>query len=340
MAQADPQSLRIQPDATDPALARQQERFNLLVQDVALWRAALAEWTDRLARYQQAVEPLRRELHAAWRQWAFALDRATLLPGLSRAERQQLGALLHAAIAPLLASDDDDPDIAAVAARHAQDAPSAAAMQQDTEEAAEGPTASEDLAEDWERQAAAAAAQRSQWAAQRRSASATNRRRKEEQEVSRSLRDVYRRLASGLHPDREPDARERERKTALMQQANQAYAGQDLLALLELQLQAEQMDAAHLASRDGRRLQHYITVLQGQLADLQLETRRLEAGFRAANGLAPGSGLQRRKADRIISSAAQGLREDVASLRRQARSLPDAETVKAWLRAQRKAGDA
>ena len=338
MSKAEPQFLQIHPDATDPVLAGQQERFNALVGELALWRAALAEWKDRIARYHQAVEPLRRELHAGWREWVLALDRASLQPGLSRAERRQLGDLLQEAIAPLLGAQDD-PEISAVAARHAAEAPPAAASEQ-AEEAGRGGERLEDLAEDWERQAAAAAAQRAERAAKRRAAGALDRPRKEAQDVSRSVRDVYRRLASALHPDREPDPQERERKTRLMQHANQAYAEQNLLVLLELQLQAEQIDAAHLGAVDRRRLQHYVTVLQEQLADLQAETRRLEAEFRAANGLAAGSGLQARKADRVISAEAQRLRSDVLALRRQSRWLLDAQTLKDWLREERKAVDA
>ena len=115
MAQADPQSLQIHPDAADPALAQQQTQFNTLVRDIALWRAALAEWNDRIARWQQAVEPVRRELQAAWRQWVFALDHASLQPGLSRAEHRLLGELLREAVAPLLELEDDA-EMAAVAA--------------------------------------------------------------------------------------------------------------------------------------------------------------------------------------------------------------------------------
>lgn len=334
MPKADLQSLQIHPDAADPLLAQQQARFNMLARDVALWRAALAEWKERIVRYRQAVEPVRRELHAAWRQWVFALDHASLQPGLSRAEQKQLGELLREAAAPLLELEDDA-EIAAVAGRHVDESPSARSPWEDAGHAG----AEEEREEDWEQQAAAAAAQRAEWAAKRRAAGASKRRKKEEQEVSRSLRDVYRRLASALHPDREPDAQRREHKTALMQQANKAYADEDLLSLLELQLQAEQIDAAHLASVDRKRLQHYAGVLQEQLADLQSETRRLEAGFRAATGLPAGSGLQARKADRIISSEVQRLRGELQILRRQARSLLDLETIKDWLRAQRKAMD-
>lgn len=336
MAQAAPQSLQILPDPADAALARQQESFNTLVRDIAHWRTLLAEWKDRIDRYHQVVEPVRRELHAAWREWVLALDHASLQPGLSRGERQQLGELLQEAIAPLLEAGDDA-EIAALAARHADDVPSPGAGD---EHASPGATEEEQLlafAEDWERQAAAAAAQREQWAAQRRAASALKRVRKEEQEVSQSLRDVYRRLASALHPDRETDAAQRAHKTSLMQEANQAYADQDLLALLELQLQAEQIDAAHLASVNGQRLRHYVEVLQEQLADLQAETRRLEGAFREATGLAPGTGLQPRKADRVITSEAQRLRLDLQALRRQTRTLMDPEVLKDWLREERKA---
>ncbi|HZY18879.1 MAG TPA: hypothetical protein VFE82_10380 [Ramlibacter sp.] len=333
MANADPQSLQIHPDAADPLLAQQQTLFNRLLQDVALWRAALAEWKDRIERWHQAVGPVQRELHAAWRQWVFALDHASLQPGLSRGERRQLDELILEAVTPLLEADDD-PEMEAVARRHADDKPSASSAQEDATQS--GPAGLDDPAEDWERQAAAAAAQRAQWAAKRRAASASKRRIQQEQEVSQSVRDVYRRVASVLHPDREREAQQRERKTALMQQANQAYAKQDLLALLELQLQAEQMDAAHRATADRRRLQHHVAVLQAQLADLQSETRRLEAGFREAAGLPAGAGLQPRKADRVISAEAQRMRNDLVLLRRQPQTVLDVEAVKGWLRAQRR----
>lgn len=333
MPKADPQSLQIHPDSADPALAQQQERFNLLVQDIASSRAVLTEWQERIQRYQQAVEPVRRELHAAWREWVFALDQASLQAGLTRGERKQLGELVQEAAAPLL-EQGNDAEIARVAGRHADESRST----QNTPEEADATDVvdEENLAEDWEQQAAAAAAQRAEWAAQRRAASALKRRRQEEQEVSQSVRAVYRRLASALHPDREPDALQRERKTALMQQANRAYAEENLLGLLELQLQAEQIDAAHLAAVDRRRLQHYVTVLEEQLADLRSEIRRLEDDFRDATGLAPGAGLQPRKADRLISSEAQRLRGTLQALRRQMQWLLDADTLKEWLREQRR----
>lgn len=338
MSNAALQSLQIQPSTTDPVLAQQQARFNALVREVELGRAALAGWKERIERHHQAVEPVRRELHAAWRQWAFALDHASLQPGLTRAERAQLGDLLREATTALL-EVEDDAGVEELARRQEEGSSSA---QPGREEDATDATSAEELpeedpAEDWEQLAARAAAQRAEWAAKRRSATALKRRQRAAQEVSQSLRDVYRRLASALHPDREQDARQRGRKTALMQQANQAYAEGNLLALLELRLQAEEVDAAHLAGVDPRRLQHYVTVLQEQLADLQSETRRLETEFRSAVGVAPGWGLQPRRADRLISSETQRLRGELQLLQRQTRLLGDLEATRSWLREVRNA---
>lgn len=89
--------------------------------------------------------------------------------------------------------------------------------------------------------------------------------------ASASMRAVYRKLASELHPDRELDPDERVRKTALMQRVNQAYEAGDLLALLELQLEVEQLDAGALAGLARSRLMHYNLVLAEQLARLEEE---------------------------------------------------------------------
>lgn len=100
---------------------------------------------------------------------------------------------------------------------------------------------------------------------------AAERRAQAEKELKQSLREIYRKLASGLHPDRESDPVQRERKTALMQQVNEAHAKGDLLTLLSLQMQAEQIDATHLANLSTERLGHYNQILREQLKALEAE---------------------------------------------------------------------
>ena len=316
----------IHPDAASGTLTPQQQRFNELVRDVAHWRAALAQWQQNVEHYERTTGPLRHQLLDAWRQWVFALDTASLQPDFSRAERAQLDAMLRETVDALLQARQDDAAIAAVLARH-PDIPAPAAEEE--EEAAEEI--------DWQAAADAAAARREADAARRRAQRARERRSKEVQQASQSVRDVYRRLASALHPDREGDPELRARKTAWMQQANQAHADGNLLALLELQLQAEQVNTRGPAAADERRLGHYIAVLQEQLAELQTETRRIEAEFRADASLPPGAGLQPRKAQRVASAEVQRLRDELMLLQRQIRLLQDVDAAKDWLRALRKA---
>ncbi len=90
-------------------------------------------------------------------------------------------------------------------------------------------------------------------------------------EASQSVREVYRKLASALHPDRATDTADQERRTAMMKRVNQAYDANDLLGLLSIQIEIEQIDAEHLAQVSAARLTHYNQVLREQLAQLEAE---------------------------------------------------------------------
>jgi len=107
------------------------------------------------------------------------------------------------------------------------------------------------------------------------------------------VREIFRKLASALHPDRESDTKQREAKTVLMQKVNQACTANDLLTLLELQLRIEQIDASHIANASAQRLKHYNKVLTEQLGELRMEVERVEMGFRVDFGLEAGWGWTR-----------------------------------------------
>lgn len=87
-----------------------------------------------------------------------------------------------------------------------------------------------------------------------------------------------------------------------MQKANQAYAANDLLALLELHLQ---IDASHIASASAHRLKHYNRVLGEQLAELKAEIEGVEMRFCYNHGLEPArTAIDPRKLAHCLSSAA------------------------------------
>ncbi|WP_341773970.1 J domain-containing protein [Burkholderia seminalis] len=98
-------------------------------------------------------------------------------------------------------------------------------------------------------------------------------------QISLSIREVYRKLASALHPDRETDPIERERKTQLMQRVNEAYQKHNLLQLLELQLELEHIDQRALDNMSDERLKHYNTILKEQVRELDQEIAHVEMPF-------------------------------------------------------------
>ena len=133
-------------------------------------------------------------------------------------------------------------------------------------------------------------------------------------QTSQSIREVYRKLASALHPDRESDPAERVRKTGLMQRVNQAYDKKDLLLLLELQLELEHIDAATIAGMSEDRLKHFNKILKEQLAELEQEIAYLEEPMRQMFRLPPHLML---KPQGVLPR----LLTDIAQLQRQIRQI-------------------
>lgn len=101
----------------------------------------------------------------------------------------------------------------------------------------------------------------------------------EKKDISEAIREVYRKLASALHPDREPDAAERARKNDLMQRVNKAYESRNLLQLLELQLELEHIDPAALAELSEDKLKRYNAILKEQTKELDMQLLHVESGF-------------------------------------------------------------
>ena len=293
------------------ALSPAQKLFNKLIDRIAAQRQALQQWRDLVSRYQQRVAtelaPVQGRLREKRLAMVRLLDEAAGHKSLSKSQR--------AKVADLLLEGHDD-ELVRVHDRYSEVSFEESQREDlDLAHAMAGSIFGVDLGDDHgartpeelaqsiadkvnaARQAEAPQAPRGR----KKSAKAAARELQREQAAhgaSRSLREVYRALASELHPDRETDAAERARKTALMQQANQAYEARDLLALLELQLSIEQIDPGAMAGLAQDRLAHYNLVLQEQLQRLQDELDELKAPFttglslRALRDLTPAKALQ------------------------------------------------
>ena len=328
------------------AQTKAQRAFNRLIGQIRQQRELLAQWQQYETRYHQRLanelQPLQDQVREARRKLLELLDEmlcdTRLNPRLTKSQRRKLRAWVPE-LAGMLLDEGPDAEIEAIFDRHSD--VSHAELQQAElagaeamfshvlgEEMIEGHQAqsldelmqhaARSMAAQAEAEQAARAERRAraqQTAKGRQAEAAAQRKEAAAAQASQSVREVFRKLASTLHPDRETDQAERERKTGLMQQANQAYQHNDLLTLLTLQLQTEQIDDEHLAGLPDARLAHYNQVLREQLQSLQQEVMVCIQPFEMAVG---------RRRGQLTPAAVDGaLNEDLANLRRGLAMLAD-----------------
>jgi hypothetical protein len=157
----------------------------------------------------------------------------------------------------------------------------------------------------------------------------------EEQSISQSIREVYRKLTSALHPDREQDSAERERKTEIMQRVNVAYTKKDLLSLLELQLEAEQIDQSHMNNIAEDRLKYINKILKGQLEELQLEVAQVEYPFKLQLDVPPYIPLSPKRLLQELEANIRAIKHDTAKLKEELRAYQNLNVLKASLKSYR-----
>jgi hypothetical protein len=190
-----------------------------------------------------------------------------------------------------------------------------------------------------EAEQAAAEAGRARRRGATRPSAAERRAAEDAQRLSQTVREVFRKLASALHPDRMPaDASPEARadRTAQMQRANQAYEANDLLALLTLQLEIEQVDAAHAARVAASQVKHLNRILAEQLRELEAEVVDREMHFCSRFGLMHQGRLHPEKLTRLLGDALKTLAMDEASVQRDRRLLQGGPAqIKRWLQDRR-----
>ncbi len=339
-------------------LSNGQKAFNSLIKQIEKKRTQLAAWEAALAAYRQkyAVElaPLIEATQDLQAKIVYGLDRAITLKGLTKSERRQLAELITE-LAGELVDARDDAELKTIYNKHSH-------ADYDTEEAAnlegmkamledmlgfeleDDPASPAELlarakaqVEEMEAREAAAheAREQARRGRQKKSAKQLAKEAQEQAETEQlrlSMREIYRKLASALHPDRETDPEEHARKTALMQRVNQAYDKHNLLQLLELQLEVEQIDQRAIANLSEDRLKHYNKILKDQLLDLEREILRLEEGFRMQFGVTPFMRLAPSSLMRSLAHEAAELQRGIRELKADLRAFEDPKMLKRWLR--------
>ncbi|MGS0897138.1 molecular chaperone DnaJ [Burkholderia stagnalis] len=353
----------IAPGHETASLSKARQTFNTLVEHIEKRRERLGAWEAVMPVFQKkfvdGLWPLEQTSTALRIDMVRRLDDAFLWKGLSKTEQRTLSALI-ADMARDLLDVSDDAQLKAIHDRHgasgrdneaADDLRRTKTQPKPEPEATPGVEPADDpdtLSPDelvarmqaeqdarFERDMAAHEAREAQRAKRRkapRQSAAQARREAEQAESSRSIRDIYRKLASALHPDRETDPREQERKTVLMQRVNDAYAKGNLLQLLELQLEIEQIDQRAIDGLGEARLTRYNGILAEQLRELDQEILHVETGFRRTYGIAPSVKLAPDTVVRMLARDMAGVRRDIHELNLMLRAFEDPAQVRDWLK--------
>ncbi|MDX1253115.1 MAG: molecular chaperone DnaJ [Gammaproteobacteria bacterium] len=359
------QIIRITAEQTRATLSPAQKKFNGLIKKIDAQKKLLAEWRESLARCQQdaltKLEPLKKTLSEHQAEMALLLDRLFTSHKFTRKEQQKLSYLICEICDELINLHQRD-DLKPLYNKYSADDFDAQA--QETEEMAtdflkammeeafdidledgeldfdprDPRGAAEHLAKKIKQRqeqaetAAAAHPGRKKTAKQLAKEACEQ---KEAANVSKSIQAVYRQLVATLHPDREPDPTERERKTELMQKVTVAYGNRDLLQLLELQLAVEQIDQGKLNNIAEDRLKHYNKVLQNQLNELREEVMLMEMQIRNLLQVAPFETLSPRRLTLMLNDDIRAMRDEIVRLKHDLQQLQDVRQLKQWLKGYR-----
>ena len=344
--------------ARDSRLSPAQQRFNRLLARIDKLKGQIAD-VQALADlhrplFNATLTPLRERFQALMRSMALWLDERLQGKDLRPAQKRTALEILCGLCAALVAGGDESMRaLHDKRSRHSldeKDQAAAAGMRAMMEDVFGKPLeVDESLDEsldpvDAVMRAAMAHMQEATQAEQRRSHAAraskkpTAAQRKAEQQredAETVLRKVFRQLASALHPDRERDPAEHQRKTALMSEANAAYGRQDLMALLQIQLRIEQADAQSLSQLPEEKIASMSILLKQQASELEQEllARREQVlqEFDLPSYPAPSAAMLRSQ----LLMQAHALKQDLVSMEEDLQLVQDDSGFKRWLKSQK-----
>ncbi|MBO0613380.1 molecular chaperone DnaJ [Thiothrix fructosivorans] len=348
---------------TQAPLSPAQKQFNNLIKKIDTQKKLLAEWQETFSRCQQdamtKLEPLKKTLQEQQLAMLKLLDQQFTSHKFTANQQDKLSHLITETCEELLQTDGSDQLKTLYNKYSGGDYDTEAQEEQDMaadflkqmmerelgikiEDGEFDPNDPEASAErlftkfkQQQEQAEAASAARPQRKKTAKQLAQEAKDAEEAANVSKSIQAVYRQLTSALHPDREQDPVERERKTELMQQVTVAYGNKDLLKLLELQLAVEQIDQTKLNNIAADRLKHYNKILNDQLRELQEEVFLKEDQIRMMLHLAPFETLSPKRLVMMVREDVRTMQDMITRIQRDLRTFQDVKNLKAWLKSYR-----
>ena len=349
------QTLRIAPQSNKPTLSKGQKTFNTLVAKIETRRAELLQWQTVVQSCLQKVSsdyaPVAQELKQYQTAMVHGLDQVLDQKGLNKVERRAVQEIV-CSLAGRLVAETGDEALKAIYNKHSDDDfdAEAASELEDMKQSMEDifgidlgdvtdVNSPEALLAKIKAQLEQAPSQEPRPNQRKKTAKQLAReaeKKAEEDQTSLSIREVYRKLVSALHPDREPDLEERQRKTTLMQRVNQAYDKKDLLQLLELQLELEHIDAHSIAGMSEDRVKHFNKILKEQLAELEQEIAYVEMPLRSQLNLHPLQSLAPANVLPFFYRDLADLKRHVQEIKHDLDVLTNLSALKVWIKVYRR----
>jgi hypothetical protein len=339
-------------------LGPEQQLFNQLLEKIEKQSRALQNLkalADSHAVERNAkLAPLREQVHVLQEQLVVFLDQRLQSPkGLSQRVCDDVQELISLLLEDLLAAGALNPQLQELASRHmllddeehedgldletSSEMNRAMAQAMGVEVDAEGLLSTDEMIEALMRKMQAddeAAMHAHETRQAKRKKSPKQKLTEQEQlDAHSALRSIYRKLVSALHPDRESDAAERTRKTALMARVNAANDSKDLLALLRLQLEINQIDPSSVATMADDKLRGFNRMLKGQLKDLQAEYQTVMNHVQAAFEVGYGD-LTPKAMTSALRFQTQRLQYMVEGLKQDLNLIQDDKALKKWVKVQ------
>lgn len=352
-------TLSIEPEGRK--LGPAQKQFNQLLKKIETGKAALLEMQSLEAQYlperARRLQPLITRMRKLHEQMVIFLDQRLLNPkGLSKKVQADATTILLSLAETMVGDEGSNPAIEEIYQRRAPE------VDFDTEDLDEDPEIMAEMQEmlsnvfgmEFDKsegldtpealmEAALGKARAQQEAAQEARAARQAKRKKtarQQQQAEEALdsdkviREIYRKLASALHPDREPDANERERKAALMAQVNTANDRRDLVALLELQLLIEQLNPRDVAAMADEKLRRFNRVLKEQEKSLGEQKLQLEHQIRENLNLAWNTPITARGIEAALRHEALCAQTSISDMQHDMKVIQQDTDLKRWIKQQ------
>ena len=351
--------VHIADEAEKKVLSKAQKKFNTLIKTIDVQKKRVLEWQETLPQYNHRInesyQPLLDNFNDHRIEWLHLLDKAYDNKAFSKTDKKKLRHILGE-LSYELVFDHGKEELKELYNKYAEDSDfdtEKEMLDEATEDMMKAmmrnilgvelgdefdinsPEKMQALLKEKLREKENQQAQAQQGKKTEKQLKKESKQKQEQENVSKSIREVYRKLAASLHPDREPDEQERERKTKLMQKVNAAYTKKDLLGLLELQLEIEQIDQAHLNNIAEDRLKHFNKILQEQLNELSQEIKQIEYPFRVQMDISPLCHLKPETLMRALDNDMKELQGNIKYLQADIKLAKNPTALKAWLKSYR-----